>query len=215
MVQVKMKLITDKDHDFYAAIPEPGKMSIIKAAATGARVQYNRDIDDFFHWGLEQCPHWKEYPGTGVMKRDCAQCWKEFREEMTNIGERQLVVITIGLDFYGLPIEDVREIIRFQEVTDGKLLMRGTELPVMDLREKLQGPIALVTPDSRYIWVHRGNKDLALQVDSVSEVLRMTADQIEVPISLERPFISEIAHTGRFDPSTIFIIDLEALFKDE
>lgn len=104
------------------------------------------------------------------------------------------LTVTLAEEAYGLTVLRVREIIRPQKITPvpqlpgfikGVINLRGRVVPVIDLRLKLGLPdastahgcvvvveVALSTDST----VHMG-----LVVDSVEEVVSLTADQIEPP----------------------------------
>ena len=102
--------------------------------------------------------------------------------------------LTVVLDHeaYGVPVKKVREIIRLEKITPvpqlpdymkGVINLRGRVIPVMDLRTKF-GLQAECNGRTCIIVVHvTGCAEalivMGMMVDSVEEVVNLTADQIE------------------------------------
>jgi purine-binding chemotaxis protein CheW len=109
--------------------------------------------------------------------------------------ERKFLVFRLGDDEFGLPVEAVDEVARVPgQITrvpktpkflEGVVNLRGDVLPVVDQRKRFDLPKLDVGPksehaDGRRLVVVRSERHRAgLIVDSVSQVLRTTADAIE------------------------------------
>ena len=92
---------------------------------------------------------------------------------------RQLVVTKVADTLCGIEIESVHEIILMQEITAvpksprnmlGMIDIRGTVLPVVDLRACLGFPSTANTHDTRIVLVSYQDKKIGLVVDGVAEV---------------------------------------------
>lgn len=104
-------------------------------------------------------------------------------------GERQFVVFRLGNDEFGLPIEAVNEVARVpDQITrlpktpkflEGVVNLRGEVLPVVDQRRRFDMPALVQQAGRRLIVVRTERHRAGLIVDSVSEVLRCSADEIE------------------------------------
>jgi purine-binding chemotaxis protein CheW len=110
---------------------------------------------------------------------------------------RKLVVCALGAEQYGLPVEQVREIVRYSEprpvASDapwmrGVISLRGRLLPVHDLAVRLGlaggaagGAAALVPPPptAKLVIVETAQEPVGLLVDDVVEVLSVEQAQIE------------------------------------
>ena len=108
--------------------------------------------------------------------------------------ERQFVVFRLGDEEFGLPIEAVNEVARVPEqitrlpktpkFLEGVVNLRGEVLPVVDQRRRFDLP-ALGDGQTRRLLVVRTERHRAgLIVDSVSQVLRCNAQDIEPSPSL-------------------------------
>jgi len=109
-------------------------------------------------------------------------------EEKTATREsRQYVLFHLGTEEYGLPIDRVQSIIRYEEPTsvphapvgvEGVINLRGQVIPVIDLSMRLLGTPLSIMPTSRIV-VAEGNTGLVgLAVDSASEVVSIPLDEI-------------------------------------
>jgi len=106
----------------------------------------------------------------------------------------QLVVFHLGEQEYGVGIDDVREITRVPEKLDrvpktaefieGMVNLRGTVLPVLDLRTRFNMQRMERNERQRIIVLNLNNKHTGFIVDFVSEVLRLPLNQIETAPNL-------------------------------
>ena len=103
--------------------------------------------------------------------------------------ERQFLVFRLGDDEFGLPIEAVDEVARVpDQITrlprtpkflEGVVNLRGEVLPVVDQRRRFDMPALDERAARRLVVVRTERHKAGLIVDSVSEVLRCPADEIE------------------------------------
>ncbi|MEN6406248.1 MAG: chemotaxis protein CheW [Thermoguttaceae bacterium] len=136
----------------------------------------------------------------------------ESRTHQTGAGT-QLVGFQLGNEEYGVEITKVQEIILLGEITrvpqspdfvKGLINLRSTVIPVIDLRLRLGMSEQVPTDETRIMVVHVHGKTLGLVVDAVSEVLRVTSDQIVPPPSA-------VAHSGREPVSGLVQLDSRLL----
>jgi len=109
---------------------------------------------------------------------------------------RQFVVCALGAEEYGLPIGQVREIVRYVEPRPvaselpwmrGVIGLRGRLVPVHDLAERLGIAAAAAAPavppaSAKLViveHVEHGGEPVGLLVDDVLEVRTVAAEQIE------------------------------------
>jgi purine-binding chemotaxis protein CheW len=131
---------------------------------------------------------------------------------------RQLVVFTLGAEQYALPIEQVHEIIRYDEPRSvaspipwvrGVISLRGRIVPVYDLASRL-GLASEISESTKIVIVESGDETVGVIVDEVEEVLTVEeADFEEVP-GADSELIESIAKLGDrlvvlLKPSTIFV----------
>ena len=102
-------------------------------------------------------------------------------------GSMQLVSFKLSDETYGIEITKIREIILVGEITrvpetphyiKGLINLRSSVIPVIDLRARFGLPESNLTQDSRIMVLNVGHRTIGIVVDSVSEVLRVSEDQI-------------------------------------
>jgi purine-binding chemotaxis protein CheW len=108
--------------------------------------------------------------------------------EKTVVAEKQLVVFEIGNESYAVDINTVREIIQLQPITrvpgtplsvEGVINLRGSVIPIMDLRKRFQLNNIERTKDTRIVVVNSKGSEMGIIVDSVAQVLRIPVDSID------------------------------------
>jgi purine-binding chemotaxis protein CheW len=139
---------------------------------------------------------------------------------------RQLVVCALGAEEYGLPIEHVREIVRFSEprrvASDvpwmlGVISLRGRLVPVHDLAVRLgvaTSPAGVrsrspegetrVQPAAKLVIVETADEPVGVLVDDVVEVLRVEESQLE-------PVPSGEGRIARVGDRLVLLLDGEEL----
>lgn len=113
----------------------------------------------------------------------------ENKLETTENFTKQYIVVQIGSEKYGIDIGYVDNIIRMQKITrvpkaqsyfKGIINLRGEIVSVMSVRNKMGLEDDVITNASRIIILKLEEKGLlGVIVDSVSEVVTLTGDQIE------------------------------------
>lgn len=110
-------------------------------------------------------------------------------EEEINDDDEQMVVFRLDNEEFGVPIESVQEIVHVPDglthvpkapsFVEGVINLRGTVLPVIDLRQRM-GVTARERSDRQRIMVFliKGMR-VGFIVDSVTEVLKVSRDSIE------------------------------------
>lgn len=102
--------------------------------------------------------------------------------------EQQLVIFELANEFYGINISVVESIIKMQAITQlpqspayvkGVTNLRGSVLPVIDLRSRFALDPKEDTRQTRIIIVTMGAIKVGVTVDGVSEVLRVSDELIE------------------------------------
>jgi len=134
--------------------------------------------------------------------------------------ERQYVVFKLGMEVFGLDINKVKEIIVYQETTqvpaagemmEGIINLRGSVIPIFNLRKKFGFPEAEKTRSARIVVVEAHDSTVGIVVDGVSEVLIIPASVIEKPASIISSGMSEsyIAGIAKMEEKLVIILDLE------
>ncbi len=140
--------------------------------------------------------------------------------------ESQLVVFDLANEHYGVDIGAVESIIKLQPITavphaprfvEGITNLRGTVLPVIDLRKRFGLPIKEATRETRIVVAEMDDTQVGMMVDAVTEVLRVDEEAIEPPspivATVDSTFITGIA---KVDGRLIILLDLgKVLSPDE
>jgi len=109
-------------------------------------------------------------------------------EEAKAADEVQLVVFSLGREEFGVEVTQVREIMRMEEITrmpksphfvEGIINLRGQIIAVIDLAKRMNVELGERGAETRIIVVEAGDVKVGMIVDSVSEVLRVSADAVE------------------------------------
>ena len=102
------------------------------------------------------------------------------------------LTFNLAAEAYGLEIMRVREIIQMMDLTrvprmpdhvKGVINLRGKVIPVVDLRLKINMAEAERTPETCIIVVNIGDVEMGIIVDRVSEVIEISAKDIDDPPS--------------------------------
>ena len=139
--------------------------------------------------------------------------------------ERQLVVFELANEHYGVDIAAVESIIKMQAITavphapafvEGVTNLRGTVLPVIDLRKRFGLPTAEANRDTRIVVVDVNGTKVGMVVDGVSEVLRVTDEAISPPspivVTAASAFVTGIAKVGE---RLVILVDLAKVLSVE
>lgn len=143
---------------------------------------------------------------------------KNYRDE-----ELQLVAFKLNKEEYGVSILYVQEIKRLTEITrvpytpdfiKGVMNLRGSVLPVIDLKKRLGLAESPYSEDTRIIIVKIDEIAIGMIVDSVTEVLEIEPDHIEAPEAVVdsndagNNFISGV---GNLDNRLIIMLNLNEI----
>lgn len=146
-----------------------------------------------------------------------------------DITEEKLLTFSLGNEGYGLSILKVKEIIGMMHITPvprtpefvkGVINLRGKIIPVMDLRLKFNMDEKPYNERTCIIVVEINVKNthrlLGVVVDMVSEVVSVTADDVEPPpqygTKLDNNFILGM---GKIKDRVVIIIDIDEIFMQD
>jgi len=110
-----------------------------------------------------------------------------------DIQEIQVACFRLGEDLYAIDIMRIKEIIRplkltalpkFPAFMEGIINLRGTVIPVVDLRRRFDLTDIEVTSSTRLLIVSLAGPVLALVVDEVTEVVTVPVKDIKPPPQL-------------------------------
>lgn len=140
--------------------------------------------------------------------------------------EYQLVVFKIGNEEFGVDISQVREIVRLLEITylpkapgfiEGVVNLRGQIVAIIDLAKRLGVSSSPRGDATRIIVIEIGDNVVGMVVDFVSEVLRLSAKNIEEVPGLIETEVPEhyIRGVGKLQDRLLVLLDLNRVLTQE
>lgn len=148
------------------------------------------------------------------------------RAESNAGGTRQFVIFHIEDEMFALSLSEVQEIIRFPDIVrlplsprslEGLANLRGTVLPVINLRDAFNFPTLAHDDSTRVVVLDRGHA-VGLVVDRMANVVTVEADRIEAAETLGTLVDTDVltgmikAVDGR---SMVMILDAKRLVQRE
>jgi len=141
-------------------------------------------------------------------------------------GDNQYVVFRLGREVYGLEISTVLEIITMQTITEvpgtedyieGVINLRGLVIPVFNLHKKFNLPGGEITRLTRVVVVEVEGSNIGMQVDGVSEVVRIPGEVIEPPSKIMNGIDEEyLLGIAKLEDRLVILLDLaKVLRKDD
>lgn len=139
--------------------------------------------------------------------------------------EKQLVIFRLGKEEFGVDINEVREIIKIEEITkipntedyiEGVINLRGKIIVIVDLARKLCLPVSNVTKDSRIIVIEVNQSTIGMVVDGCNEVLRLSSEQVEPAPDIVKKKIDQeyLEGVGILNDRLIILLDLAKVLCD-
>lgn len=140
--------------------------------------------------------------------------------------QHRLVTFEIGDELYGIPITDVAEIREPLPITPlppngappyvlGLINLRGTILPVVDLRRRFDFPIHPDHPDNRLLILHGPGYLVALWTEAVRGLARLPADAFQpAPPNVARLDPEYYEHVAMVEGRMVIEINARKLLED-
>lgn len=139
---------------------------------------------------------------------------------------RQLVCFQLAEGSYALDIKFVREINRLTDVTaiptapdfvEGIINLRGTIVPVVNLGLRFGLAATEHSKDARIVVIESDGHTLGVVVDEVSEVLRLSGDEIEPADNMTSSGIDVdfVDGVGKVGERLILLLAPNKLFTEE
>lgn len=134
----------------------------------------------------------------------------------------QILVFQIQEQRLGLPAADVQELQRAvtivplpraPAVVEGLIDVRGTLVPVFDIRCRFRLPAKDVEPSDHLVIAHAKGRLVALRVDRVLELVAVDDREIENPRGLV-PGSDYVAGVARLEGGLVLIHDLATFLSE-
>ena len=139
-------------------------------------------------------------------------------------GTIQVVSFRLANEEYGIEITKVQEIILVGEITrvpqtaayiKGLINLRSTVIPIVDLRLRFSMAEEAYTDETRIMVMNVGGKTIGIVVDAVSEVLRISKEQVAPPPptvgGLGRDYLTGLA---KLEKRLLILLDVDRLLTE-
>jgi purine-binding chemotaxis protein CheW len=137
----------------------------------------------------------------------------------------QFLTFALGGEEYGVAILNVQEIKGFSAITPipntpphvkGVMNLRGTIVPVLDLRVRLGMPAAVYGPFTVIVVLAVGTRIVGAIVDAVSDVLTISETSIQPTPSFGTAVdVRFIAGIAQVNEKLVVLLDVEAMLRHE
>ena len=148
---------------------------------------------------------------------------KDVQEQVNQ--EKQFIVFRLGEEEYGVEILQVQTIERMLPITrvphapefvEGVSNLRGSVVPIIDLRSRLGLPSKEATNESRIITVKINEIMVGMIVDAASDVVKVPTNAIEPPPSViggvESTYLEGVA---KLEDRLLVLLKLAEVLKKE
>ncbi len=139
-------------------------------------------------------------------------------------GTMQMVSFQLADEEYGIEINKVREIILVGEITQvpqtptyvkGLINLRSSVIPIVDLKLRFGLAEAAFTDDTRIVVVNVEGKTIGIIVDAVSEVLRISQEQIAPPPPTVNGMGQEhLVGLAKLEDRLLILLDIEKILNE-
>ena len=133
----------------------------------------------------------------------------------------QVVAFKLRNEEYGVSILNVQEIRNLTDITrvpfaqdfiKGVINLRGSVLPVIDLKQRLGLEETPYTDDTRIVTVTIDDLHVGMLVDAVTEVLTLTAKPIDAKKAVNGKELTKfLSGIGNIDRRLIIMLNLEEI----
>jgi purine-binding chemotaxis protein CheW len=135
----------------------------------------------------------------------------------------EFLAFTLGSEEYGIDILKVQEIRGYEAVTrianapsflKGVINLRGIIVPIVDMRIKFELGTPTYDQLTVVIILNIGTRVVGMVVDSVSDVMTLTPDQVRPAPEMNTTFNSNfLMGLGTIDERMLILVDIEKLMS--
>lgn len=111
-------------------------------------------------------------------------------------------------------MQQITKVPEFPEYIKGIINLRGRIIPVMDTRLKFKKTSIEYNERTCIVVIDIGETNIALIIDSVSEVMNIPENQIVPPPNFNKEGKKYIKSIGKIDENVILILDCEKLLNE-
>jgi purine-binding chemotaxis protein CheW len=136
-------------------------------------------------------------------------------------GRLEVLVFEVARWRFGVPSSDVRELLRAvtivplpkaPAVVEGIIDVRGTIVPVLDIRSRFRLPGKAVEHSDHLLVARAGERLVALRVDRALDLARVGADEIEEAARIA-PGVEYVAGVAKLPDGLVLIHDLRTFLS--
>lgn len=141
----------------------------------------------------------------------------------------QYLTFHLSQEMFAINILRIKEILEYGSISKvpmmppfirGVINLRGSVVPVIDLKVRFGGAVNEVTKRSCIVIIEIMNEDvhhdIGIMVDSVSEVLEIAATEIEPPPSFGAHIRADfMAAMGKVDGEFVIILDVDCVLSTQ
>jgi len=137
--------------------------------------------------------------------------------------ELEIVEFQVGLNKFGINVIKVKEIIKPLPITfvphvhnhvEGIVQLRGEVLPVVDLEKVLGIPKSASNEQEKYIVTEFNNQKVIFHVSNVTQIHRISWEQIEKPSNIYRNGTSHVIGVIKREEEMILLLDFERIIVE-
>ena len=137
--------------------------------------------------------------------------------------ELEIVEFEVANNKFGINVIKVKEIIQPMNVTfiphahphvEGIIQLRGEVLPVVDMLRVLGIQNAERNPQQKYIVAEFNKQRVVFHVDNVTQIHRISWDQIEKPSDMYQGGASQVIGVVKYNNEMILLLDFERIMVD-
>lgn len=141
-----------------------------------------------------------------------------------NDGVLEALAFKLGNEEYGIKILQVQEIRGYESVTriasapehvKGVVNLRGTIVPIVDMRIKFKLGEPTYNQFTVVIILNIQDRVVGMVVDSVSDVISLTAEQIKPAPDMGAMNTDYVVGLGTVDERMIILVDIDRLMSSE
>jgi purine-binding chemotaxis protein CheW len=135
----------------------------------------------------------------------------------------EFLAFTLGKEEYGIHILKVQELRGYETVTrianapefiKGVVNLRGIIVPIVDMRIKFNLGEPTYDQFTVVIILNIGGRVMGMVVDSVSDVITLTADQVKPPPEMGTAFNTDyLIGLGTLEERMLILIDIDKLMS--
>lgn len=149
---------------------------------------------------------------------------QELSEQEEDTQKDKYLTFILGNENYGIEVRYVTEIIGIQPVAEipelpeyikGIINLRGKIIPVMDVRLRFRKPFREYNDRTCIIVINIEEISIGLIVDSVSEVLTISCEEIVAPPELNKDGSKYIKGIGKVGNEVKLILECEKLLNQD